>query len=66
MTPPPGSPEAIQEGCECPVIDNGHGRGYYQREGHEPLYVIAHCCPVHGPKDGAEYVTSRNGIRRAE
>ena len=24
----PGSDEAIAAGCTCPVIDNGHGRGY--------------------------------------
>jgi hypothetical protein len=26
--PNPGSDEAIEMGCWCPVIDNGHGNGY--------------------------------------
>lgn len=29
--PNPGSDEAIASGCTCPVIDNGHGRGYMGR-----------------------------------
>jgi hypothetical protein len=27
-TPNPGTSEAIALGCECPVVDNHHGRGY--------------------------------------
>lgn len=26
-TPNPGSPEAVKQGCRCPVLDNAHGRG---------------------------------------
>jgi len=26
--PHPGSDKAIDAGCTCPVLDNGHGRGY--------------------------------------
>ena len=27
MTPNPGSNAAIEQGCTCPVLDNGHGVG---------------------------------------
>lgn len=40
--PNPGSDEALELGCTCPVLDNGHGRGagpFWINEG----------CPVHGP-----------------
>ena len=44
--PPPGSPEAGNLGCTCPVIDNGHGRGYYGQPG---IFVYTAGCPVHWP-----------------
>jgi len=25
--PPPGSDEAVKQGCKCPVLDNAHGKG---------------------------------------
>ncbi len=43
----PGSPAAVAAGCECPIIDNGHGRGYMgdsQRFG----FVYTASCPLHG------------------
>lgn len=47
--PNPGSNEAIAKGCTCPVIDNGHGRGYYGQPG---VYVYTVGCPVHAPTTG--------------
>jgi hypothetical protein len=51
-TPNPGSLEAIVAGCRCPVMDNGHGRGYLggvlDPETGEPVFVIAADCPLHG------------------
>jgi hypothetical protein len=41
----PGSEAAIQNGCTCPVIDNGHGRGYM---GISDVYVHSGDCPLHG------------------
>ena len=41
--PNPGSNEAIELGCICPVLDNNHGRGsgpFWYTEG----------CPVHCPQ----------------
>jgi len=26
--PNPGSPQAVDQGCTCPVIDNHHGAGF--------------------------------------
>lgn len=38
----PGSPAARDEGCSCPVVDNGHGSGGYKG------WVIDPSCPLHG------------------
>jgi hypothetical protein len=46
--PNPGSDEAIKQGCTCPVLDNGRGRGRYGF-GAGPLYWIAFECPLHDP-----------------
>lgn len=49
--PNPGSPEARQEGCTCPVMDNSHGRGYLggaTDEGGNLVFVMAMDCPLHG------------------
>jgi hypothetical protein len=47
----PGSDEAIEQGCTCPVLDNAHGRGYLggmrSPEGN-PLFVMSADCPLHG------------------
>jgi hypothetical protein len=40
--PKPGSPDAINSGCTCPVIDNHHGRG-------DPRgWWVSGDCPLHG------------------
>jgi hypothetical protein len=43
--PNPGSDEAIEMGCTCPVLDNGHGKGSMYGEG---LFWMTKGCPVHG------------------
>lgn len=43
----PGSNEAIDKGCACPVLDNGHGRGYLG-DGKKFGWVINGTCPLHG------------------
>lgn len=51
--PPPGSEEAREKGCECPVMDNQYGRGAYKgRETHgdgwnDAEYIINMECPLH-------------------
>lgn len=46
---PPGHPEAVNPGCRCPVIDNGHGRGCgrVDSEGN-PLFWYNDDCSLHG------------------
>lgn len=50
--PNPGSDEAAAKGCICPVIDNGHGRGYMGgvKDENGVTVFVYHCgCPVHTP-----------------
>lgn len=42
--PPPGSDKAMDLGGTCPVLDNGHGKGYMGTDD----YVISFDCPLHG------------------
>lgn len=44
-TPNPGSPEAQAQGCNCPVLDNGRGKGYMGQAG---VFVMRPDCPLHG------------------
>ena len=48
----PGSDAAVLDGCTCPVIDNGHGRGYMGIEG---TYVMAEDCPLHKPTEAVNW-----------
>ena len=45
--PNPGSDEAIDAGCTCPVMDNGHGEGYTGLGGGAGIFVISMDCPLH-------------------
>jgi len=45
-TPNPGSTAARLLGCVCPVIDNGHGRGF---RGNPDVFVRMLACKVHAP-----------------
>ena len=42
--PVPGTEEAIAAGCECPIMDNEHGRGYMGMPG---MYVYSSHCKIH-------------------
>lgn len=42
--PNPGSIEAFERGCVCPIIDNQHGKGSYKSEG----FIVHEECPLHG------------------
>lgn len=52
--PNPGSREARDKGCACPVIDNGYGRGYRYAPGTETQFVIHPDCPLHGAQGGPD------------
>ena len=47
---PPGSCEAGDAGCRCPVLDNEHGKGYLG-DGDQFGFVINCDCPLHGKED---------------
>lgn len=51
MTKPnPGSDEAIEQGCSCPVLDNNNGKGLG-----DGTFWFSGDCPVHVSKqDGLE------------
>lgn len=48
--PNPGSKEAQEMGCLCPVVDNGYGAGYYTTDNGVPVFVVNESCPIHGKK----------------
>ena len=47
-TPNPGSDEALELGCRCPVLDNAHGRGAMGTTGDDAEFWISAACPLHG------------------
>lgn len=47
--PNPGSLEAIEAGCRCPVLSNRYGRGNGSKGG-KPLFWFNAACPLHGDK----------------
>ena len=49
--PNPGSDEAIEAGCICPILDNEHGWGYSGIGGGEGVFCYVAGCPVHGKED---------------
>lgn len=56
VVPNPGSDEAVAEGCTCPVIDNGYGRGVGVNHPVSglPIFVFDWACPLHGSGDWRE------------
>lgn len=43
-TPNPGGPDALDQGCTCPVYDNNGGDGSYKGVG----FITSLDCPLHG------------------
>lgn len=39
----PGGARAVENGCTCPVLDNGHGKGYMG----QGVFVVSVGCPLH-------------------
>ena len=58
LPPPPGSDEAMEKGCLCPVYDNAHGAGRGKDEHGRVVYVINEACPLHGRRNTQD--TSQN------
>lgn len=49
--PNPGSNAALAAGCNCPVLDNGHGKGAYggaRGDDGKPVFWISEECAIHG------------------
>jgi len=51
--PNPGSPEAVELGCLCPVHDNARGRGAAMTD-NGPVFWQNANCPLHGSKEGSK------------
>jgi len=50
--PNPGSQEAIDKGCTCPVMDNHYGKGF--QYGNAQCFYHNELCPLQG-YDAADY-----------
>lgn len=49
--PNPGSPEAVDTGCLCPVMDNHGGKGFRQSADGDVFFWMNRDCPLHGEKN---------------
>jgi hypothetical protein len=49
--PNPGSAEAVERGCQCPILDNAHGKGYMggvrDKKTGEIMFVVSGACEFH-------------------
>ena len=53
VIPKPGSPEAISDGCTCPIEINCHGFGLLggtviHPDTEKPVFTFKEDCPLHG------------------
>jgi hypothetical protein len=48
MIPNPGSKEAIDVGCVCPILDNNFGAGIGKDKDGTTLFWYNSDCPIHG------------------
>lgn len=48
IKPNPGTEEALDAGCICPVLDNNHGKGIPNPDGGENVFWYSNTCPIHG------------------
>lgn len=64
-TPKPGSKEAIEAGCNCPVMDNRHGLGIPmvnpETKEIQFAYWMTSDCVLHGIKGGTEVAEEQQG-----
>jgi hypothetical protein len=51
--PNPGSKEAQDQGCKCPIIDNHYGEGVPDGKGGHNFWMVGDC-PIHGFKEEQE------------
>ena len=46
----PGSKNAQENGCKCPVLDNNHGAGFMWGLANPWCWYMNEHCPLHGNK----------------
>ena len=56
--PNPGTQEALNMGCTCPVIDNHYGKGYF---GDGESYIYIEDCPIHN-EEFKKYLPTQDTI----
>lgn len=52
--PYPGSQEAVDQGCKCPVMDNFYGKGIPVKDDKDNVrtaYWMSADCPLHGVQE---------------
>lgn len=63
--PNPGSKEAIEAGCICPVMDNHHGAGIPMvdpdTKAIRHAYWVNATCSIHGEKSRVSVVEEQQG-----
>lgn len=60
VIPNPGSREAGDAGCTCPVLDNGHGKGIFCIPGR---FWITGDCPLHDTAAWREQTMDSGGAK---
>lgn len=55
FSPKPGSNDALEQGCTCPILGNMHGKGVKDKEGNIGYIVDIHC-PLHGNEGSINYL----------
>lgn len=63
LPPAPGSAAALALGCKCPVIDNGHGRGF---RGIPDVFVYSGACELHNAQFGLAEAEIEKGQSNAQ
>lgn len=58
--PNPGSREAVEMGCKCPVIDNHHGKGVPMGEDGAPMFWRSANCRLHWTEMGSPISGSKS------
>jgi hypothetical protein len=61
-TPNPGSDAAVKQGCTCPVMDNGHGKGFLWDGA--SVFWINEGCPLHRKRKDTNDNDTGNSKRR--
>ncbi len=58
----PGSREALDRGCKCPVLDNNHGAGIGKDPDGETMFWINDECPLHGSNKENMFMCTKCGF----